>query len=111
MKTNKTLIISEPTNFYHGEKNCDKIRFLIPQTYEDIDLSECNVYLIYQSVNGSVAITQLEYESELYEDQLLQAIYVVNNDFTAYSGTINAHLRFEKDDVTLKSGKIAIAID
>ena len=110
MKTNKTLVKRNKINIYRNESNCDVIRFLIPREYNELDLSEFTPYLIYTEVSGTKVVTELLIEDELFEDQMLQAYFNIDSDFTVHSGNVIMQLMFEKDDCKLYSGKTSVEI-
>lgn len=93
MQTDKTLVQRNKVVIYQREKLVDKIRFLIPQTYENINLSDCMVVLKYLD-QGNVAHSEvLVKEEELYKDHL-SYMFPVNTNLTAFAGDVKLRLSF-----------------
>lgn len=93
MNKDKSLITTVKTTLYQREKLVDKIRFLFPQTYEDINLSDFIVVLKYLD-QGNVAHSEvLVKEENLYEDKL-SYILPVDTKLTAFAGDITIRISF-----------------
>ena len=93
MQSDKTLVQRNKIVIYQREKLVDKIRFLIPQTYEDISLSECMVVLKYLD-QGNVAHSEvLTLEEDLYKDHLSYT-FPIDTKLTAFSGDVKLRLSF-----------------
>lgn len=93
MQTDKTLVQRNKVVIYQREKLVDKIRFLVPQTYEDITLSECTVVLKYLD-QGNVAHSEvLTLEEDLYKDYLSYT-FPVDTNITAFAGDCKLRLSF-----------------
>ena len=67
---NKELITTVKTRLMQKENMVDKIQFLIPPTYNGIDLSSFVVTLKYVDPNGAYHYEQLEQDSDTYKDYL-----------------------------------------
>lgn len=95
MKEDKSLTVSKSITIYQREKLVDKIRFIIPQFYEDIDLSECKLILKYKNQIGEPRSEILVKSDEMYKD-CLQYILPLDTKFTQLSGDITMRLTFVK---------------
>ena len=83
MNEDKTLVASKRINLYEGDNLADKLMFLLPQTYKEIELSECIVRLNYTDLNGEEISEILVKDEELYKDRLCYR-YPVDSRFTEY---------------------------
>lgn len=84
---------------FEDEKNADYLEILIPQIYNDIDISTCNIRLIYitpDNYEDSFLIDEYKQEN-LYKDNI---VYLINIDerFTSVVGEIQIYLTFSKTD-------------
>lgn len=116
MNDDKQLIQSKRSTIYQKETNVDKIRFLFPQTYEDLDLSKYIIVLKYRDLENEPRAEFLELKSELYKGRL-QSIYKLTSDFTRFACDINVHISFvlynpetESYDEVLHTGDTTITI-
>lgn len=93
MNEDKELIQSKTATIYQKEENVDKIMFLFPQTYEDIDLSKCTAVMKYRDQGNEPHGEILKLQEDLYKDRL-QYIYKVTTDFTRFAGDIEIYISF-----------------
>ena len=68
MDKNKCLSKKNVTTLYQGEKLVDKIRFLIPMKYGDLDLSKFTVTLKYIDLYKKV-LTEKVNENQNYKKE------------------------------------------
>ena len=91
MNNDKTLTPTVKTMIYQYEKNADTLVFLIPTTYDNVKITDCNVYLRFFLPDG-------RYKSELLDvDQSLYKGYIrchlrIDTVFTSLPGTIKLWL-------------------
>lgn len=91
MNTDKSLIATNRINIYQRENAVDKIQFLLPQTYEDLNLSEFEVVVKYVD-QGNVAHSEiLELQEKLYKEKL-QYILPVTTKITQFAGDVKIYL-------------------
>ena len=83
MSEDKSLVASKRIKLYEGDNLADKLIFLLPQTYKEIELSECIVRLNYIGLNGEEISETLVKDEELYKDRLCYR-YPVDSRFTEY---------------------------
>ena len=93
MQSDKTLVQRHKVIIYQREKLVDKIRFLVPQTYEDMMLSECRVVLKYVDPGNVAHPETLTKEEELYKDHL-SYLFPIDTELTAFAGDIKIRLSF-----------------
>lgn len=107
-KDNKSLKTINNITLFEREENADYLEIIVPQKYNDIDISTCNIRLIYiTSDNYENSFLIDEYKQDiLYKDNFL---YLINIDerFTSVVGKIQMYLIFSKSDekdILFKSG-------
>lgn len=93
MNPDKSLFVGKKVTIYQREKLVDKIRFIIPQMYEEVDLSTCKLILKYKNPIGEPKSEILEKKDELYKNNL-QYILPIDTKLTQLSGDIILKLTF-----------------
>lgn len=97
MDDQKNLIATVKMRLCQHEKLVDKLQFLLPQTYGDLDLTEFTVALKYVD-NGNLAhIELLTRDEELYKERL-RYVLPVNSALTVFAGDIDLRLTLTKID-------------
>ena len=82
-----------------GSNKANKIRFLVPQMYEDLDMSEFTVTLEYVIPKSRWSYDYvLEPSEELYKG-MIEYLYEITDEFTEEDGEVEVHLTFVKDDI------------
>lgn len=115
MRDDKSLITTVRQKLYQREKLVDKIRFLLPQKYNDYDLSEFTVAFIYTDPVNVPHVIVLERDEELYKEHLSYHLQVDTN-LNKMAGDIIGHLlitKIDTDDLKqylLESGEVTITI-
>lgn len=111
----KSLQATVRTKIYQRESLVDKFRFLIPQTYNDVDLSDFAVVLKYLDHGNEAQTEILTREDELYKDYY-SYILPVDTNLTRFAGDITLHLTMSKVDMeemkeySLETGETTITI-
>ena len=111
----KSLQATVRTKIYQRESLVDKFRFLIPQTYNDVDLSNFAVVLKYLDQGNEAQTEILIRENEPYKDYY-SYILPIDTKITRFAGDITLHLTMSKVDMeemkeySLESGETTIAI-
>ena len=101
MDKRKQLIATITSNIYQREKLVDKIQFLIPQEYDELDLSEFTAILKYVD-QGNVSHAEiLQKDEDLYKDRLRYTL-PIDTSLTQFSGDITIRLTFSKTDLENK---------
>ncbi len=116
MNNDKSLSASVKATLYQREKLVDKIQFLLPQKYEQLDIRDCTIVLRYIDQGNVVHAEKLIQDEELYKERI-RCLMDVNTDLTRFAGDIKAHLSFLRlnpenslHEEVLKSGEIIITI-
>lgn len=113
----KVLGACNHVRIFEGEKNVDYLEILIPQTYGEINLSECDCALTYIMPDGNENNLLINdcLQDYLYKELL---VYQINIDerFTSVSGEIILYLTFtdnsnNDNDVVLKTSTAIIHIN
>lgn len=103
MNDDKSLTQSIVTTIYQREKLVDKMRFLFPLTYGDIDLSKCMSVLKYTD-QGNVAHAEiLTLADELFENRRLVYYFPIDTDITRFAGDVTFRITFL--EVDMENGK------
>lgn len=98
MNSDKSLTTTVKTMLYQREKLVDKIQFLIPVMYQDIDLTNFNMVLEYTD-QGNVSHAEiLVKDAELYKENYLRYTLPVDTDLTRFAGDIIARITMTKVD-------------
>lgn len=115
MQNDKSLRITQKTTLYQREKLVDKIQFLIPPEYEELDLSDFSAVLKYKD-QGSVAHMEiLTKDPESYNGYAKYTLPVDTN-LTQFAGDINIRITLTKIDLenkkqyVLHTGEAVISI-
>ena len=98
MNDDKSLTCTVKATIYQKEKNVDKIRFLFPTTYEDINLAECTAVMKYRDQGNVWRAEVIKKQEELYLGKL-QFLYNVSTNFTRFAGDIQIYVSFLRLDV------------
>jgi len=116
MNKDKSLTATKKATIYQREKLVDKIQFLLPQKYEQLDIRDCIIVLRYIDQGNVAHAEKLIQDEELYKERI-RCLMDVNTDLTRFAGDIKAHLSFLRlnpenslHEEVLKSGEILITI-
>lgn len=102
MMGDKSLVATIKTTLYQREKLVDKIQFLIPQTYGDMDLSDWTVTLKYLDQVNTAHSEILTKDPELYKEHL-KYVLPVDTKLTQYAGDIKVRLTLSKVDMEVRT--------
>lgn len=90
------LTKSQTESIMQRSKLVDKLHFLVPQTYKDIDMSEFTVTMEYVlPVSRKYCIETLVLSDELYKERL-EYVLPLDTKFTSEAGDIELQLTFTK---------------
>lgn len=115
MNQDKSLTITSKINIYRKENMVDKLKFLFPETYEDLNLAECTATLKYTDINNVPHAEILQKDEELYKGKLSYSLPIDSN-LTKLPGDINLRVTFTKLDMdtqtqyTMHTGEVTIPI-
>lgn len=115
MDKHKQLVKTVETKLYQREKLTEKLQFLFPKIYNDIDLSEFTIILKFIDQQGISHAEILSPDDDLYKGKIRCAM-PIDSDLTKFSGDISIRITFEKIDVenqtqyVLHTGETTITI-
>ena len=98
MDENKDLFTTVSCNLFQHESLVDKIQFLLPQTYQEFDLTDATVVLKYATVDNVARSEILTKDEELYKEKL-RFLLPVDSELSRMAGTIKLRLTITKIDV------------
>ena len=101
MNSDKSLSKTIETTLYQGENLVDKIKFLIPKTYGESDLSAFTVWLVYLDGGNVRRSEKLVLSDPNYKDSMLCYYVPVNSTLTKFAGNIKIHLTLSGDSTQL----------
>ena len=116
MNKDKSLTITSKTKIYCKENMVDKLKFLFPETYQDLVLSECTATLKYVDAHDIPHAEILHKDEELYKGKLSYTLPIDSN-LTEYPGNITLRITFSKTDMEMKiqyvmhTGEAKLTID
>lgn len=102
MNKDKELVTTVKTTLYQREKLVDKIQFLIPETYNDLTLSDFTAILKYVDQANIPHAEILVKDEELYKNRLRYTLPVDTN-LTRFTGDVSVRLTFSKTDSGTKT--------
>lgn len=117
MKDDKSLIATSTATLFQREKLVDKIQFLIPKTYEEFDIQQCQIVLKYVDQGNEAHAEILTMNEDLYKENYVRCVMPVDTNLTRFAGDISVHLSFlylstenELHEEVMHSGEIVISI-
>lgn len=116
MNSDKSLVCTTRTTLYQRDKLVDKLQILIPQTYEDVDLSDFTTVLKYVDQGNEVHSEILVKDEELYKENYLRYTLPIDTNLTRFAGDIKLCLTLNKVDMeemkeySLNTGETTITI-
>ena len=111
MDSDKRLSKRSETTLYQGENLVDKLKFIIPQTYNGIDLSTFTVCLAYTDPANVVRRDTLALVDANYKESFMCYHVPVTSALTKFAGDIKVHLIIKNDQGQLMhSGDTVISI-
>lgn len=111
MNDDKSLSATIKATIYQYEKNADTLLFLVPTSYEDVNLANCTMLLRYILPDGSGKSEELEMDPEPYKTYYQYRIKATTM-ITSVSGKIELWLSAIdlRDNLILKSGTTYIEV-
>lgn len=94
MNEDKSLSCTVKTTLHQREKLVDKIQFLIPNTYGDINLQDSIILLKYLDQGNVPHAEKLIMDEELYKEDFIRCVMDVDTNLTRFSGDIKIYLSF-----------------
>ena len=112
MNPDKYLIKTAVTTIYQNENLVDKLKFILPRTYEGLDIKNFEVRLLYTPPDGKPRSETLNLSDEVYKGNWLCGYLPIDNRLTKVAGTVTIKLVFDDlDQRNLQSGTTTITID
>lgn len=111
MNDDKSLVTTVRAPIYQNENNADTLKFLLPTSYENEDIANCTVLLMYQHSDNLESFEELGFVPELYKGYY-QYTLKVDTKLTSIAGRVKIRLNIvnTEDDFVLKSGHTFIDI-
>lgn len=111
MNSDKSLTTTIKATIYQHEKNADTLVFLVPKTYEDIDLANCTMLIRYILPTGIGKSEELEMDPEPYKTYYQYRLKVTTM-ITSVPGKIELWLSAIdlQDNLIFKSGTAFIEV-
>lgn len=111
MNTDKSLTTTIKSTIYQREKNADTLVFLVPMTYDDIDMADCTMLIRYILPSGIGKSEELEMDPEPYKTYYQYRLKVTSM-ITSVPGKIELWLSaFDlQDNLIFKSGTAFIEV-
>lgn len=117
MNEDKSLSCTIKTTLHQREKLVDKIQFLIPNIYGDINLQDSIVLLKYIDQGNIPHAEKLVMDKELYKEDFVRCVMDVDTNLTRFAGDIKICLSFLMlndenglHEEVMHSGEIIISI-
>lgn len=111
MDASKDLISTSNTKVYQHESKVDSIAFLLPTTYNEMDLGEFKVCLKYTDFTNQMHTVELEKDDEIYQDIFYRYIFEITSDMTQIAGELTFMIEVTKDeDCVLHTGPATLSI-
>ncbi len=115
MTNYKELIATKRTTLYQRENLADKIQFLFPQTYGELNLADYHAVLKYLDQANIPHAEVLSLDENLYKEKL-RYVLPVDTDLTKFAGDVTLRVSFIKTDldnqqqVVLHTGEYTLTI-
>lgn len=116
MNSDKSLVTTVKTMLYQREKLVDKIQFLIPMKYQEIDLTDFQMALEYTDQANVVHAEIMTKDEELYKESYLRYTLPVDTNLTRFAGDIKIRITMTKVDpdalaqYVLHTGDVTITV-
>jgi hypothetical protein len=94
MNDDKSLSCTVKATIHQREKLVDKIQFLIPSTYGDINLQDSVILLKYIDQGNIPHAERLIMDEELYKEDFIRCVMDVDTNLTRFAGDIKICLSF-----------------
>ena len=115
MNPDKSLVITKQTNIYCKENMVDKLKFLFPEKYQELELADCTATLKYTDTNNVPHAEILQKDEELYKGKLAYTL-PLDSELTEFPGDINLRVTFTKIDMetqtqyVMHTGEVTITV-
>ena len=103
----KALSVCNRIRIFEGEKNVDYFEFLIPKTYNNLDLSSCDIVMVYITADNVENRLMLnDYLQDETVNNCMIFKLVIDEKFTSVPGELKFYIKFlfkrkELDNVSM----------
>lgn len=108
----KNLVTTIRGTIYQNENKADTLVFLVPQTYDSVDMANCTMLMRYVTPSGSGRSEEIEMDAEPYNDEYYRYRLKLSTRITAECGKVKLWLTAVGLDnqVTLETGEASIQV-
>lgn len=112
IENEKTLVTTMHVPVYCGENCADVFVFLIPKSYNDLNLSDCTVSMHYVLPDGCEHDERLTRELSPYNDRYNHYVLAIDSDFTSLVGEIKLYLVISnaESNLVLRSSSTVVEV-
>lgn len=111
----KALSVCNRIRIFEGEKNVDYFEFLIPKTYNNLDLSSCDIVMVYITADNVENRLMLnDYLQDETVNNCMIFKLVIDEKFTSVPGELKFYIKFLKsdsEDIILESSTAIVDIN
>ena len=112
MTSDKRLTKTMVVTLHQYENLVDKLKFIVPYMYEDLDLSTFKASLVYTTPHGKEMSETLNFSSELYKERWMCGYLTISTAITKYAGDVTLRLVFtDAHQRVLQSDETFITIE
>lgn len=113
MEEDKTLVTTVHATIYRGERDADTLVFLVPISYNDMNMADCTMLLRYILPNGEGHSEELSLYPLPYSTKYYQYKLGAGTRFTATAGDIELWLTAlnAEEEVVLKTSTAIVTIE
>lgn len=112
LESDKSLVTTVCSTIYQGEKKADTLVFLLPKTYDAINLADCTLLLRYILPDGTGQTEELLMHPIPHNESYNQYLLDISTRFTEQAGEIELWLTLVdfNSDVVLESGTAIVTV-
>lgn len=112
LEITKELITTVRGTIYQNEKNADTLVFVLPRTYEEVDLADCTVLMRYVTPSGTGQSEEIEMDPIPYSEDYYRYRLKASTKFTKEVGYLTIWLTILSRDnaVVLETGEAKIPV-
>lgn len=111
MNADKRLTQTVVTTLYQNENLVDKLKFIIPHIYEELNLLTFKVALCYTTPSGEEETEEIKFSNDVYKGKWACGYLPIDSKITRAAGDITLKLIFtDNNQRVLRSGATTIKI-
>lgn len=111
MNSDKHLTKTVITVLHQNENLVDKFKFIVPRTYNGIDMLDFKTMLMYTAPSGEERSEVIKLSGEAYKEKWLCGYLPIDSQLTRLAGEVALRLVFVNNGRILQSGQTTITID